>query len=165
MEEEIPEEGVVQAPEPRSNAELVEAGMTGIGTFVLPSPFSARELTELEQELKGAMRQVGVRLAKIEERERTLDERDATPHGTPTRSSRISATSWRSTSSSFAAARKRSSATSRSPWNAKRRGWAEIAKFFESGDPKKLVSKLQQFTPAGSGQAVAQRRRRNRRRG
>jgi len=150
-----PEEGVVEdgletdeveAPPPRSNMELVEANASALGAFVLPSPYSANELSKLEAELETALRQAGARLAKIAERERELDEeeRRLSEH-------RAQLEDFRNQLESYQLElRGREEEVDRDEQVALEReaqSWSEIANFFESGDPKKLVSKLMQFTP------------------
>lgn len=145
--EELVEEGEeIQAPPAKSNNDLAEANRSALGAFVLPSPYSAKELSGLEEELKTALRQAGARQTKIAERERQLDEEQQ-------RLSEQQAqleTLRNQLEERELELRGREEELQRDEQVAVEReqeSWKELATFFESGDAKKLVGKLAQFSP------------------
>lgn len=134
------------APAPRGDQALVEANASVLGAFVLPSPYSAQELAELEAEMENAQRQTGARLARIAERERQLDEeeRRLVEHQRQLEDFRNQLEAYE------LELRGREEELSRDEAVALEReqaSWAELATFFETGDAKKLVGKLAQFSP------------------
>lgn len=140
------EEEGLKAPVARGNDALAESNTTALGAFVLPSPYSAQELSKLEQELETALRQAGSRLANIAERERRLDEeeRRLSEHQEQLETFRNQLEAYE------LELRGREEELARDEQVAEEReqqSWNEISTFFESGDPKKLVDKLAQFSP------------------
>lgn len=130
----------------RGDVRAVEANVGVLGAFMLPSPLSAGELSELQRSLRDTNTDAKKRLERIAQRERELDEWE---HSLTERNTQLE--ELRRTIE-----RKELDLTLREDEvkrdeNAKNaresQSWAELAKFFSEGDPEELAKKLVLFEP------------------
>jgi flagellar motility protein MotE (MotC chaperone) len=124
----------------------VEANVGVLSAFMLPSPLSAGELSELQQSLRTTNNDAKKRLERITQRERELDEWE---HSLDERTQELQELRR-------VIERKELDITLREDEvkrdeNAKNaretQSWGELAKFFAEGDPEDLAKKLVLFEP------------------
>jgi len=128
------------------DARAIEANVGVLSAFMLPSPLSAGELSELQQSLRNTNNDAKKRLERITQRERELDEWE---HSLDERTQEIQELRR-------VIERKELDITLRedevkrdeSAKNAREtQSWGELAKFFAEGDPEDLAKKLVLFEP------------------
>lgn len=128
------------------DAKALEANVGVLSAFMLPSPLSAGELSELQQSLRTTNNDAKKRLERITQRERELDEWE---HSLDERTQEIQELRR-------VIERKELDITLREDEvkrdeNAKNaretQSWGELAKFFSEGDPEDLAKKLVLFEP------------------
>lgn len=124
----------------------LEANVGVLSAFMLPSPLSAGELSELQQSLRDTNTDAKKRLERIVSRERELDEWE---HSLDERTKELQELRR-------VLERKELDITLRedevkrdeSAKNAREtQSWGELAKFFSEGDPEDLAKKLVLFDP------------------
>lgn len=124
----------------------VEASVSVLGAFMLPSPFSSSELGDLQHELRTALSDAKKRQLKIKEREAQLEEWE---QSLQTRSGELQEMR-KLLEKSELDLRMREDEVKRDE-SAKvareTQSWAELAKFFSEGDPEEMARKLAQFDP------------------
>ncbi len=134
-----------EAREP-ADPKTLNASIGVLGSFLLPSPMSATELSRLQQELHSLVSDAKVRLERIREREAKLDEwektLDARFASLKELQSSLDKQELEVTMREEELKRDESAKSERDA-----QSWKELAKFFEEGDAQKLVAKLVQFEP------------------
>lgn len=137
----------VDAAKPtKRDLQAVEANIGVLGSFLLPSPMSATELGELQGQLRHMVDEARGRLARIEEREKKLDEWEKSLEARFTEITEMRQLlekhelelSMREDEAKRDEAAKNERET---------QSWKELAKFFEEGDPGDLAKRLAQFEP------------------
>ena len=135
-----------EKPLAKEDVKAVERTIGVLGAFALPSPFSTDELTDLQQQLGRGNKDLKARLARVEQRERELDDRERDIEQrqlelTELRQKLVDKESeLRMLSDEItrdSEARNARDAAS----------WKELSKFFEEGDPKQLAKNLLSFEP------------------
>lgn len=140
-----PEHGSKPAPT-RSEARALDANAGVLGAFMLPSPFSSNELSDLQKSLRGANEDAKQRLERIELRERELAEWE---HALEQRNDELQELrkllekrELELTMREDEVKRDEKAKDSR-----EQQSWAELSKFFSEGDPDELAKKLVLFEP------------------
>jgi vacuolar-type H+-ATPase subunit I/STV1 len=131
-----------ESPDPK----VLEGSIGVLGSFLLPSPMSATELSRLQQELHTLVSDAKTRLERIHEREGKLDEWEKTLDARFTSLKELqSALDKQELEVSLREEELKRDESAKSERDAQ--SWKELAKFFEEGDASKLVTKLMQFEP------------------
>ncbi|MBK7878571.1 MAG: hypothetical protein IPJ77_23180 [Planctomycetes bacterium] len=130
----------------RAESRALEANVGVLGAFMLPSPFSSNELSELQTSLRGANEDAKQRLERIELRERELGEWE---HALEQRNDELQdlrrlleKRELELTMREDEVKRDEKAKDARD-----QQSWAELAKFFSEGDPDDLAKKLVLFEP------------------
>lgn len=142
-----PSSGRDTKPTPtRSESRALDANAGVLGAFLLPSPFSSNELSDLQKSLRGANEDAKQRLERIELRERELAEWE---HALEQRNDELQELrkmlekrELELTMREDEVKRDEKAKDSR-----EQQSWAELAKFFSEGDPEELAKKLVLFEP------------------
>lgn len=124
----------------------VEANVGVLGSFLLPSPMSATELGELQSQLRHMVEEVRGRLARIEERERKLNEWESSLEARFAELSQLRQLLEKHELE--LSLREEEAKRDEEAKNAREtQSWKELAKFFEEGEPGDLAKRLAQFEP------------------
>jgi hypothetical protein len=141
LEPETPEEKH-DTPDP----EVLKGSIGVLGSFLLPSPMSATELSRLQQELHSLVSDAKTRVEHIREREGKLDEWEKTLDARFASLKELQAAlDKQELEVSLREEELKRDESAKSERDAQ--SWKELAKFFEEGDAPKLVTKLMQFEP------------------
>lgn len=129
-----------------SERRAIEANVGVLGTFMLPSPFSADELSDLQKALHDANADAKRRIERIGTREKELAEWE---HALEVRNNELQ--------EMRALLEKKELELSLREDEVKRdehaksareqQSWVELAKFFSDGDPEEMAKKLALFEP------------------
>lgn len=131
---------------PKSDARALEANIGVLGSFLLPSPFSTSELSDLQRELRTALTDAKQRLVKIQERESRLDEWEHSLEGRVAELQEMRGLLEKhELELALREEEQKRDETAKSARDTQ--SWKELGKFFEDGDPEELAKKLAQFDP------------------
>lgn len=129
-----------------SERRALEANVGVLGTFMLPSPFSAEQLGDLQQALHEANADAKRRLERIAMRERELAEWE---HALEVRNEELqklrALLEGKELELSLLADEVKRDESAKSA--REQQSWAELARFFSDGDPEELAKKLVLFEP------------------
>lgn len=138
-------EGAKPVPPPaRSDVEVARAAGV-LGTFLVPSPYTARELRDLEQELERGLASVRQQRAELERREDAIVQRE---QALKERYTELDELRNRLEAFDFEL-RQRGAEIDRDEQVVKEReeqSWKDLATFFEEGEAKTAASRLTQFS-------------------
>jgi colicin import membrane protein len=141
-----------QAADARSRAEAIESGAV-LSAFLMPAPYTSAELEELQRELRTALAQARDRLARVEEREVELD---AWHTGLEERRAELAALqdAIELETRELELLRSQHATEERARAQQEAKSWAELARFFEEGDPEDLAGKLARIEPAKAARVL-----------
>jgi flagellar motility protein MotE (MotC chaperone) len=134
-----------EPPRPAPAVPSMTAGV--LGAFVMPSPYDARELHDLDRRLKDGLARVAAEEERLKRRERELDdwqsvlERRAQELGTLRKSADEPGAQGASPGDKNVAAKSAAS-------------WRALAPLFEDGDPSEVADRLGQLDPDQAAQVL-----------
>lgn len=133
------------SPSP-ADAKALQANVGVLGAFMLPAPFSANELADLQKALRTSSDDAKKRLERVASRERELDEWE---HALEQRNDELQEMRRMLEKKELDISLREDEVTRDEKAKAARdaQSWAELAKFFSEGDPSELAKKLALFEP------------------
>ncbi len=129
-----------------SERRAIEANVGVLGAFMLPSPFSADELSELQQALHDANADAKRRVERISTREKELAEWE---HALEVRNNELQEMRALLERKELELSLREDEVKRDEHAKSAReqQSWAELAKFFSEGDPEEMAKKLALFEP------------------
>jgi len=135
------------------DAAVVEANVGVLGAFLIPAPYTSGELAKLQGELRAALADARRRTERVAEREGELDEWERTLGERLAELQALRAGIEKSDRElalrEAEVARDESAKRERDA-----KSWAQIARFFESGDTEELAQKLVELGPEESARIL-----------
>ena len=148
---------VLPPPDPvdeKSQGEILEASTNVLGSFVLPAPFSARELEQLQNDLKSKIIDYENRLRKLRQAEKTLEERELLVEERYAELSTLR-TALQEFESELALRSEEVERDEKARVAREKASWTTVARLFEKGDPEELIPKLLTYTPEEAAKIFA----------
>lgn len=139
-------ESKVESAASHADAKALQANVGVLGAFMLPAPFSANELADLQKALRTSSEDARRRLERVAARERELDEWE---HALEQRNDELQELRRLLERKELDLSLREDEVTRDEKAKAARdaQSWAELAKFFSEGDPSELAKKLALFEP------------------
>jgi type IV secretory pathway VirB10-like protein len=137
------------APEPRATPAVPPMTAGVLGAFVMPSPFDARELQELQARLQKGLEHVASEERRLAQRERDLDDWQRTLEE---RERDVAAQRGAVEHAGTAADASKTAQPSKVQDTPE--SWRALAPLFAEGDPDELAKKLATFEPAAAAQIL-----------
>jgi hypothetical protein len=140
--------------ETRSSARLASASTASIlPSFVMPAPFSASELAELQSELHEKRGEFERRLRKVDERERELADWEHAIDGKLADLERLKALLEKK-EKELGLREQEVGRDEKARTAAEAKGWRDISQFFVDGEPDELAKKLLSYEPVDAARIL-----------
>lgn len=149
--------GVLPPPDPvddKTQGEVLEASTNVLGTFVLPAPFSARELEQLQEDLKSKIIDYENRMRKLRQAEKTLEEREMLVEERYSELETLR-TALQEFESELSLRSEEVARDEKARMAREKASWTTVARLFEKGDPEDLIAKLLTYSPEEAAKIFA----------